>query len=225
MSASTFEEVPLVLDRDQRSLRSIVHGQLQRLDERAKRLEIPLDTHISKDQQRRLKGSASYRRKGCGNESDANLSRRDWPEDRGASAVARPPPRLTRPHPLTRPGDKRASFDKQRGPLRNRKGPLMRAHLLCASMLRRMATYDPLFECLCRAGDEPVVLTFNDIERLVGGLPASASSHPGWWATRLTVDGTLQARAWLETGAVSRKPTAAGVAFGSRHLSGGVARS
>lgn len=43
-----------------------------------------------------------------------------------------------------------------------------------------MGKYDPLFEYLSRAGDGPVELHFDEIERLVGPLPASASKHPAW---------------------------------------------
>jgi hypothetical protein len=62
-----------------------------------------------------------------------------------------------------------------------------------------VAKYDPLFEYLCRAGDEPIELTFDDIGRLVGGLPAAADRLSAWWSN--DADGPhVQARAWLNAG-------------------------
>ena len=67
-------------------------------------------------------------------------------------------------------------------------------------MLVFMGKYDPLFEYLCRADDGPLVMTFNDIERLVGPLPVSAVVHPAWWANESEGGGHVQARAWLNAG-------------------------
>lgn len=62
-----------------------------------------------------------------------------------------------------------------------------------------MAKYDPLFEHLCRAGDGPLEMSFDDVARLVGGLPASATSHRAWWANE--VGGRhVQAAAWINAG-------------------------
>jgi hypothetical protein len=63
-----------------------------------------------------------------------------------------------------------------------------------------MAKYDPLFERLCQAPDEPLELSFDDVDRLVGGLPASASTHPAWWANESEGGRHVQARAWLNAG-------------------------
>ena len=49
----------------------------------------------------------------------------------------------------------------------------------CHSVL--VAKYDPLFEYLCKAGDAPVTITFDEIERMVGALPTSATKYPAWW--------------------------------------------
>ena len=62
-----------------------------------------------------------------------------------------------------------------------------------------MGKYDPLFEHLCAAGDQPVQMSFLEIEDLVGPLPASAVKHAAWWSN--DHDGRhVQARAWLEAG-------------------------
>ncbi len=63
-----------------------------------------------------------------------------------------------------------------------------------------VAKYDPLFDHLCRAGDGPVEMTFEEIDRLVGGLPASATRWPAWWANEAAGSRHVQARAWLEAG-------------------------
>jgi hypothetical protein len=59
--------------------------------------------------------------------------------------------------------------------------------------------YAPLFEHLCRAGDAPVEMTFEEIDRLVGGLPVSATKHRAWWANEVA-GGRVQAKAWLDAG-------------------------
>ena len=59
-----------------------------------------------------------------------------------------------------------------------------------------MAKYDPLFEHLCRAGDAPVEMTFDEIEVLVGALPPSASRQ-AWWANEAGGSRHVQASAWL----------------------------
>ncbi len=63
-----------------------------------------------------------------------------------------------------------------------------------------MGKYDALFEHLCRAGDGPVEMTFEEISQLVGGLPASAQRWPAWWGNEAAGGRHVQARAWLEAG-------------------------
>jgi hypothetical protein len=63
-----------------------------------------------------------------------------------------------------------------------------------------VAKYDPLFEFLCRAADAPVAVTFDEVERLVGPLPASATKFKQWWANESTGGGHVQAKAWLNAG-------------------------
>jgi hypothetical protein len=63
-----------------------------------------------------------------------------------------------------------------------------------------VAKYDPLFEFLCRAGDEPIELRFEEIEALVGPLPPSARDQSGWWSNDATGARHVQAKAWLNAG-------------------------
>jgi len=56
--------------------------------------------------------------------------------------------------------------------------------------------YAPLTEYL-RSRDDPVVeLNFDELDDLVGGMPASARRHPAWWANSRTAHD--HARAWLD---------------------------
>jgi hypothetical protein len=59
--------------------------------------------------------------------------------------------------------------------------------------------YDPLFEHLCRAGDSPLEMSFDDIEALVGALPPSSLLHRTWWGNEIG-GGHVQARSWLNAG-------------------------
>lgn len=62
-----------------------------------------------------------------------------------------------------------------------------------------MAKYDPLFQHLCTAGDGPLVMTFEAVAVLVGGLPKSAYSYSAWWANE--TDGRhVEAHAWMNAG-------------------------
>ena len=63
-----------------------------------------------------------------------------------------------------------------------------------------MAKYDPLFEFLCRAGDDPVEMSFEQIEQLVGPLPASARRQTAWWSNEQAVGSHVQAAAWMRSG-------------------------
>lgn len=62
-----------------------------------------------------------------------------------------------------------------------------------------MSKYAPLFRKLCLTPDEPVEMTFDEIERLVGALPASASAHRAWWSNE-TGGPHVQSRVWLDAG-------------------------
>jgi hypothetical protein len=63
-----------------------------------------------------------------------------------------------------------------------------------------VAKYDPLFEHLCRSGDDPLELSFDEIDALVGGLPRSASRHLVWWQNEAENSRHVHARAWLNAG-------------------------
>ena len=63
-----------------------------------------------------------------------------------------------------------------------------------------LTKYTPLFEVLCRADDAPISLTFDEVERLVGPLPASATKFKQWWANESTGGRNVQATAWLNAG-------------------------
>ncbi|MGI8809411.1 MAG: DUF7662 domain-containing protein [Acidimicrobiales bacterium] len=73
-----------------------------------------------------------------------------------------------------------------------------------------VAKYDPLLEHLCRADDGPLEMTFEEIGRLVGGLPASAATWPAWWANETAGSRHVQARAWLDSGRVIESVDRAG---------------
>jgi hypothetical protein len=63
-----------------------------------------------------------------------------------------------------------------------------------------VAKYDPLFKFLCQAGNQPVELTFDEIEYLVGALPASARRYSAWWANESAGTQHVQAIAWINAG-------------------------
>jgi hypothetical protein len=63
-----------------------------------------------------------------------------------------------------------------------------------------VAKYDPLLEHLCQAEGGPIEMTFDEVGRLVGGLPASAERWPAWWANETEGSRHVQARAWLNSG-------------------------
>jgi hypothetical protein len=56
-----------------------------------------------------------------------------------------------------------------------------------------MAKYDALARYL-QGAPRPCSLTFAQIDRLVGGLPASARAHPEWWGNDQY---HVQSKAWL----------------------------
>jgi hypothetical protein len=63
-----------------------------------------------------------------------------------------------------------------------------------------MAKYDPLREYLAARTEPFLMLSFSEIERILGEeLPASARRHQAWWANE--TDGNhAEARAWLDAG-------------------------
>ncbi|MGY0236003.1 DUF7662 domain-containing protein [Longispora urticae] len=61
-----------------------------------------------------------------------------------------------------------------------------------------MAKYDPLRDHLAgsRVAADELLMTFAEIEKLVGRLPPSAWQHPAWWAN----DSKVEAQAWRAAG-------------------------
>jgi hypothetical protein len=64
----------------------------------------------------------------------------------------------------------------------------------------RMGKYDPLFRHLATCGDGPVEMTFDEIERLVGSLPASATRYAAWWSNEGADSTHVQSAAWMNAG-------------------------
>jgi hypothetical protein len=61
--------------------------------------------------------------------------------------------------------------------------------------------YDPLFRHLVGAdATVSIEMTFDDIERLVGPLPPSASKYSAWWNNEGLDTTHVQALAWLNAG-------------------------
>lgn len=60
--------------------------------------------------------------------------------------------------------------------------------------------YEPLRRALdARPGEEPVFLTFDELDQLVAGLPPSARVHPSWWGNTFSHN-RPHALAWMVTG-------------------------
>jgi hypothetical protein len=62
-----------------------------------------------------------------------------------------------------------------------------------------MAKYDPLRDELARIASGRIVMTFVQIEQLVGRLPPSAY-YSWWWGNRDAKTTFVQCRAWAEAG-------------------------
>jgi hypothetical protein len=62
-----------------------------------------------------------------------------------------------------------------------------------------VAKHDALFRHLCTIGDDPVEMTFGDIQQLVGPLPRAATAQQDWWTNDRTRR-PPQAWAWLDAG-------------------------
>ena len=64
-----------------------------------------------------------------------------------------------------------------------------------------MSKYEPLYEYLLRVNENQILLTFNDIEEIIGSsLPQSARDHSAWWANSRTKDSHTWAHLWLKAG-------------------------
>lgn len=65
--------------------------------------------------------------------------------------------------------------------------------------VRSRSKYDALRDRLTEVDGDSVTLSFEEIDTLVGALPASAWRHQAWWANERT-GSHVQARSWLEAG-------------------------
>jgi hypothetical protein len=65
-----------------------------------------------------------------------------------------------------------------------------------------MAKYDPLQIYLNRSTQYEVVLTFDEVERvLMTPLPSSAAKYPEWWANETNPKTShVQCKAWVAAG-------------------------
>lgn len=64
-----------------------------------------------------------------------------------------------------------------------------------------MAKYDALRDHLVENGDVQVTMSFDQIARLVGGLPKSASTYQPWWANEdPRVTRHVQSKGWGNAG-------------------------
>lgn len=62
-----------------------------------------------------------------------------------------------------------------------------------------MSKYSALCHHLENEAGTSIQLSFDEIDSIVGGLPASARRHPAWWSNE--VEGShVQAHAWLDAG-------------------------
>ena len=64
-----------------------------------------------------------------------------------------------------------------------------------------MSRYDALTGELAQREEPEVVLTFDELDSIVGGLPNSARTYHAWWANKRTSQ--PHARAWLDAGRVA----------------------
>jgi hypothetical protein len=60
--------------------------------------------------------------------------------------------------------------------------------------------YDPLRDWLNLVATSNVFMTFDEVSRLVGGLPASAEKYDAWWNNEDGDTRHVQCRSWLEAG-------------------------
>ena len=61
-----------------------------------------------------------------------------------------------------------------------------------------MSRYDALTTALAARDEPEVVLSFDELDSIVGGLPKSARKYHAWWANK--VSSQPHSRAWLATG-------------------------
>ena len=63
-----------------------------------------------------------------------------------------------------------------------------------------MAKYDPLMDWLLGQRAKRIEMSFGEIGKKVGGLPASASRYREWWANEEGETSHVQCAAWMKAG-------------------------
>jgi len=67
--------------------------------------------------------------------------------------------------------------------------------------------YDRLADHLVATGEPRVTLTFDEVEAIIGPLPPSAHSYPGWWgATAYGCYDNVHAMHWRDAGYIADRP-------------------
>lgn len=67
-----------------------------------------------------------------------------------------------------------------------------------------MSKYESLAKHLARSGAHELVMTFAQLEQILGApLPASARTHRPWWAN--SAHGHVQSKGWLDAGYQSER--------------------
>ncbi len=61
-----------------------------------------------------------------------------------------------------------------------------------------MSRYDALTQYLSDRGEPEVILTFEELDEILGGLPNSARQYSAWWANKISSQ--PHARGWLNAG-------------------------
>lgn len=79
--------------------------------------------------------------------------------------------------------------------------------------------FAPLYERLCATEAVEIILTFAEIERLIGALPSGARLRRQWWTNNPL---TPQARAWLYAGWKVTSRDLAGEVVSLRRVAGEV---
>ena len=65
--------------------------------------------------------------------------------------------------------------------------------------------YDRLYHHLNTRTAQSVVLSFNEIEKMLGSrLPSSARKYAEWWANETAPTSHVQCRAWIRAGRKAR---------------------
>lgn len=64
-----------------------------------------------------------------------------------------------------------------------------------------MAKYDPLGRHLRRKNGAEVLMTFDDVERVIAAMLPKSASLAAWWGNETSVESRhVQCRAWLDAG-------------------------